>query len=562
MRVLVAASIVLALVLAGCSEDRSSDAGPTPGFNPVVGPGPGDDGPDPAPFDPTGVPAWGFQLCDQGYRLVQPASGYPYTPADRSCDFRVTKPLLDASLFDWQTQHGPGNEVSLAVNPTDPLNLAGGAKDYTVSYISDVAGCGDFTVWNGHFASLDGGRTWSNDLIPGFPGDDRPSPLAGNECNTDPVSVFDSDGTYWHNGLNYRGARQDVGDPDNPLGEDGLLTGSQIFFARSQDKGATFDRITTASYGDNEPTIFNDKNWLAVDPASDHMIHTWTNFYAAGALIEFVESPDAGATWTHPAPITPGGTAGTGVAPSANTPTGQFSMPQYDSDGNVWVIWSSGGGVVQSMAPRADLPATAPSVFQPTVRLFSYPAGLDGGDGCLSRTNFRASIYPVLAMDTSGGAYDGRQYVVFPAAGAQGASIWLGSGEGVGPWAAPREILDLPDDQFMPWIDVGPDGTVHVAYYDCSIDAGGTNMTMGHTWSDDGGATWHGPFWIGQAAFHGDLGHHQNGAAFIGDYIAVDASATGVHFFWADTRLGRSDVWAATIAKDWDAAPLYAPELA
>lgn len=575
------AMLVVATALSGClAGDDSGDPVPEASVPPVAGAPdghvtvPAENGTTTVPLD--ALPPWSLQLCDHGYRVVQPAKGSLAPPGDRACDFRVTKPMDDASTFDWRTQHGPANEVSLAVNPTDALNLVGGAKDYTVSYISDVAQCGEYTVWNGHFRSLDAGRTWENDLVPGFPGDDRDSPLQGNECNTDPVSVFDADGTYWHNGLNYRGAREDVGDPDNPLGNDGLVTGSQIFFARSPagQKGEAFDRITFASFGDNEPTIFNDKNWLGVDPGSDHMIHTWTNFIGAAGVIQYVESFDAGATWTAPTNMPPGaGAEGvSGETTGAEVPAAfvQFSMPQYDSSGNVWVIWSGINGPVITHAERVD--GTQPSAFVPPSTTVAYPeGGLTGGaDGCLDRTQFRASVYPVLGIDTSGGLHDGRKYIAYPAAGATGAGVWVTHSDDGMAWSDPVEITaGLEDDQFMSWIDVGPDGTVHVTYYDCSVGAGGRDMTVGYMWSDDAGASWQGPFWVGQAAFDGDGGHHQSGAPFIGDYIAVDASETGVHFFWADARhtgtAGReagSDVYAATLVRDWGVACMYAPELA
>lgn len=517
----------------------------------------------PKGLDLAGLAPFSLQLCDQGYRLVQAAAATRTSPADRQCDFRVTKPLLDPALFDWQGQHGPGNEVSVAVNPIDPLNLAGGAKDYTVSYISDTADCGEYTVWNGHFWSKDGGRTWANDLVPGFVGDPRPSPLKGNLCNTDPVSVFDADGTYWHNGLNYRGAREDVGDPINPAGNGGLATGSQIFFARSQDGAETFDRITFASYGQNDPGIFNDKNWVAVDPASDHMIHTWTNFYAAGPLIMYVESFDGGATWTHPTPLTPGpSVAGVnGGEAGVVAPTGQFSMPQYDADGNIWVMWAALGGAAITKGVRLGTQESAQvTVFEPA-RL-AVPLGSLGGAGCLDKADFRTSVYPVLGVDASDGPHGGRLYIAWPAAGATGAGVWVSSSDDGVAWTPPVEVTaGLPDDQFMSWIDVDPRGTVHVAYYDCSIDAGGANMTLGYTFSMDGGATWSPNLWVGQAAFDGDLGHHQSGAPFIGDYIGLDASCHAVHFFWADTRHGRSDVYAATLLRDPARMALYAPEL-
>ncbi|MEK6975189.1 MAG: sialidase family protein [Candidatus Thermoplasmatota archaeon] len=549
--------LVALSLLAGCfgGEDGTSDPvqdEPVSGLS--------------ADADLTTYAPFSLQLCDQGYRLVQVAMQATAASADRSCDFRVTKPLEDPTRFDWQGQHGPGNEVSMAVDPNSPLTLAGGAKDYTVSYISDTADCGEYTVWNGHFWSHDGGRTWANDLVPGFVGDPRPSPLKGNLCNTDPVSVFDSDGTYWHNGLNYRGAREDVGDPITPTGDGGVLTGSQIFFARSTDGAQTFDRITFASYGQNDPGIFNDKNWVAVDPDSDHMIHTWTNFYAAAPLIMYVESFDAGATWSQPVPLTPGPSIPgiTGGQAGLAAPTGQFSMPQYDADGDVWVIWSAAGGVAITRGDRhrdlIEQDERVATVFEPA-RIAVTPGGM-GGTGCLTKADFRTSVYPVFAVDTYGADHRNRKYLAWPAAGVTGTGIWVSHSDDALTWTAPVEVTkDLPEDQFMSWIDVDPFGTVHVAYYDCSVDVGGTNMTMGYTYSLDGGDTWAPNVWVGQIPFDGDLGHHQSGVPFIGDYIAVDASCQAVHFFWADTRHGRSDVYAATLLRDPLAMNAYAPEL-
>lgn len=552
--------LLVASLMAGCLADEGTDEPPQ---RPVDGLASDDELAALQPFT--------LQLCDHGYRTVQRASAPLAAPADgRQCDFRVTKPLEDPERFDWQGQHGPGNEVSVAVNPVDPLNLAGGAKDYTVSYISDTADCGEFTVWNGHFVSHDGGRTWANDLVPGFVGDPRASPLKGNLCNTDPVAVFDSDGTYWHNGLNYRGAREDVGDPINPAGNGGLVTGSQIFFARSSDGGDTFDRITFGSYGQNDPGIFNDKNWVAVDSASDHMIHTWTNFYGAAPAIMFIESFDGGATWSHPAPLTPGfsvaGVTGQDFGPVA--PTGQFSMPQYvhgDDGTTIWVIWASVGGVAVARGTLAGAgEGPQATAFGPAN--LGPPLGDLGGTGCLEKADFRTSVYPVLAVDDNAAGEaaptHGRLYVAWAQAGATGAGVFVSHSEDGVAWSLPLEVTaDLADDQFMPWIDVDPHGTVHVGYYDCSIDAGGTNMTMGYTYSVDGGASWAPNTWVGQAPFDGDLGHHQSGAPFIGDYIGVDASCHAVHFFWADTRHGRSDVYAATLVRDATRMGLYAPEL-
>lgn len=180
------------------------------------------------------APPFSTLLCVDGYRLAPEATG---GNASGVCNHRVTRPLEDPGRLDVVTQHGPANEVSIAVNPLDPLNAAGGAKDYTVSYVSDVAECGEYTVWMGTFHTMDGGLTWSNDLMRGFPGDERASPLAGNACNTDPVLVFDDDGTLWYSGLNYGGARDDRSTVTNPVSGHDAFSGSQIYFARSPTAG-------------------------------------------------------------------------------------------------------------------------------------------------------------------------------------------------------------------------------------------------------------------------------------------------------------------------------------
>jgi hypothetical protein len=284
------------------------------------------------------------------------------------------------------------------------------------------------------------------------------------------------------------------------------------------------------------------------------MIHTWTNFYAAAPVIMYIESFDGGNVWTHPTPLTPGSgiPAVTGEA-GAVAPTGQFSMPFYGVDRDLWVGWAAIGGAAiahgRLLGQQEGPQATA---FEPAH--LAVPLGDLGGTGCLQKTDF--------GIDTSDGANRGRLYAAWPQSGATGAGVFVSHSDDSITWSTPMEVTaELADDQFMSWIDVGPDGTVHVAYYDCSIDAGGQNMTMGYTYSLDGGETWSTNIHVGQVPFDGDLGHHQSGVPFIGDYNGLDASDKAVHFFWADTRYGRSDVYAATIIKSADDMLLYAPEI-
>lgn len=555
-----ACTLLLTVGLAGCFGDDE------PGQ-----PGPPDD-PDLSEADPFTI-----FMCTTGLRTN-------LTGALDVCNHRVTKPLEDAARFDWMDQHGPGNEVSIAVNPTNPLEVAGGAKDYTVSYISDHAGCGEYTVWMGTFWSTDGGLTWGNDLMRGFPGDERDSPLSGNQCNTDPVLVYDDDGTLWYSGLNYRGAREDQPTVPNPLGEHDALTGSQLYFARSTDGGATYPFMRFASAGDND-VVFNDKQWFALEPGGDHMIATWSQFWTASPpldagvaagddVIAYVESLDGGQTWGAEKLFRPGGDTSGPALPAS----GQFSMAQYLPDSqtaDLGVIWWDGDRVLY--AEGVVTPAGAEfGPVQSTFPVDSLESG-PGRDGT-GPTTFRLSTYPVLGVDASGGDCDGSRYVVWPdQPGGLDTDVQVllrHSDDGVS-WSEPVTVNDVEaGDQLMPWIDIDPEGGVHVAWYDRRNDPDNRLMDVYYSYSDDCGETFHPNVRVTETNFDGDLGHHQNGDTFIGDYIGVDTTDVSVHIIWSDTRhscdldtpveacpapmrIG-SDVYAATLIRDANATAAFA----
>jgi len=551
-----AVAVLIVAGLAGCTSGEDDEKPPLPS-RPFI------DG------DLAAAAPFTVFLCRNGYATADRLVG----PVDR-CNHRVTLPLQDRGRFDWTGQHGPANEVSVAVDPLDPLHAIGGAKDYSVSYLSDVADCGEYTVWMGAFATFDGGLTWTNDLVPGFPGDPRDSPLRGNTCNTDPVMAFDDDGTAWFHALNYDGGREDSPVPIvNPLGTHDLYTGSQLYFAKSPDGGRTYpgDQITFASFGDDQ-AVFNDKNWFALQPGGDHMIATWSNFIAdpllglvGGPVIMFTESQDGGATWSVPQQV-PGGTA-------ANTLSVQFSMPQYLPGGDtVAVIWADfaqsgvrgGTGLSETAQVAYTEGAVTPggTAFQPARQVFPMdPLKSGSGRDGTGPTAFRLSTYPVLAVDTSGGEHDGRRHVVWadqPGPLDSDVQVLLRwSDDGIA-WSDPVTVNDVEaGDQFMPWVDVDPDGGVHVAWYDRRNDPDNRLMDVYYAYSADGGATFGPNVQVTEVPFDGDLGHHQNGGPFIGDYIGLDAASEAAYVFWADTRHagepGRergSDVYSATILRD------------
>jgi len=70
------------------------------------------------------------------------------------------------------------NEPSVAVHPAKPDVVVAGSNDYCAEMTNGVG-----NVWAGYYRSANGGQTWSNSLVPGYPTDasaaGRASPTQG-----------------------------------------------------------------------------------------------------------------------------------------------------------------------------------------------------------------------------------------------------------------------------------------------------------------------------------------------------------------------------------------------
>ena len=103
-------------------------------------------------------------------------------PYDSFDDYRVPE-VYDYGNGDQNVEVFAGseriNEHTITSEPNDPDHLIAGANDYN----SGTSGY----AWVGYYSSEDGGRSWDNDYIPGYPGDLRPSVLTGYYGAGDPV---------------------------------------------------------------------------------------------------------------------------------------------------------------------------------------------------------------------------------------------------------------------------------------------------------------------------------------------------------------------------------------
>ena len=210
--------------------------------------------------------------------------------------------LVDPTTEDLDPNDGgskrQGNEPYSVVDPTDPDTIVTGWNDYCLSDLD--AG------WQGFGFSRDGGATWKNSFVPGYPWDDSAlgslSPLKGNRFAGDPIAAFDSSGRLYVGGISF-----------NRVG----ATNGHVYVARyGAAEGPNGYPVTyegTVIVGEGTPGrqfggIFQDKPMLEVDRTGgmhDGNVYVcWSRFPGFGQnKIYFSRSTDGGATFSRPVAI-------------------------------------------------------------------------------------------------------------------------------------------------------------------------------------------------------------------------------------------------------------------
>jgi hypothetical protein len=220
--------------------------------------------------------------------------------------------------------HVQNNEPFSVVSPTNPDLVIAGWNDY----------CSD---WMGLGFSTDGGNTWTDSLVPGYPADTSTEGMASPEFQrtnaaSDPVGAFDRTGEHFYFGaISY-----------NQFAGPG--TNSDVWIARydvlqpSDDGYTTYplDYIDTTQVGRGPHAanffgIFHDKEMIEVDRTSGefdgNVYECWTKFPGFGiSRVYFASSTDNGETFTQ------------GISVAGNT-SGQGCDIAVEADGDVYVSW-------------------------------------------------------------------------------------------------------------------------------------------------------------------------------------------------------------------------------
>lgn len=423
--------------------------------------------------------------------------------------------------------HGPANELMLAVNPTDPDNVVIGAKDYTPE--------GSDCVWAGTSITHDGGRTWTNGWVGGSAAERDPR-FRAYQCVTDPVLEFGADGVLYYLVEAYNAAGQATGQLPDPTGLGAFGAGSQMWLAVSQDGGETWDYRGVITAGPGGAVLLHDKSDMAVSPVSGTIVASWTAFNMASSQLLYVRSADGGNTFTPPRPL-----MRFDDPARAQDATAMVDL-DWDAQGDlhaIWFNWNT-GDVTYAVSRDDGSTFTAPVVIAPA-------APWTGANA--PNSEFRIFDSTMMAVDLTEGPRAGWLYATWAddLLAPEDHDVWFLHSEDSGAsWSLPVQVgSQTGSDQFHPNLVVAGDGSLHIFFYDRSYDgANNTLLDVTHGLSLDGGTTW---AWtrVSNTSFDGDLGIHQSGVPFMGDYNGIGTAGDVVYLTYADTRMGQSDVAVA-----------------
>ena len=388
------------------------------------------------------------------------------------------------------------NEVTLSINPANPVNLIAGAN---LRYV---------------YRSVDGGFSWSEGQITSSYG------VWG-----DPCVIFDGSGDAYYAHLSR---------PPDSIGK--FL--DRIVVQKSIDGGLHWN--DGVGIGLNPPK-HQDKEWLAADMTSSvfhgYLYCAWTEFDSISSpfpsdssRILFARSTDAGASWSVPVRVSD---RGGDCLDGDNTVEG--AVPAIGPNGEVYVSWSGPLGIL------FDKSSDGGNSWGADISVASQPGGWDFDVSGI----YRCNGLPVTACDVSSSLYRGRIYVLWSDQrnGLEDTDIFLvHSKDGGMTWSQPRRVNDdmTARHQFFPWLSVDQsNGDLYLVFYDRRETVGDTTDVYVAK-SSDGGETFTN-FKVSATPFVPTAG------IFFGDYTNIAVSNKKAFPIWMRLDSGVMSVWTALV---------------
>jgi hypothetical protein len=355
---------------------------------------------------------------------------------------------------------GPHNETSIAVNPTNPDNLIGGANDYQLGL--NPGGHVSETVLSRAHVTFDGGKTWSE------------YPLYSNsayQATGDPSVAFDATGHAYYATLGFRF----VG-PFNAQNPDVLVS-------NSGDGGKTWSvrRIAKGSGVETSVGDLLDKEYVAAW-GSGNAIVTYGDFRLAqkgsfvSAKIYSSVTHDYGKTWTSPHLI------------SGSLDEAFVSVPTVAADGRIYVAFMNTSDLttgrdtyeVVEVDPTTGARVAGPFDVALVIDGFTdYPISVDGPP-TYQDSEFRTWAAGNITADPTNPAHlavvwsDMRNSPTpapsDPYSAVTNSDVIVSQSFDRGQtWSAPT-ALALAGDQFMPWGAYDTTGKLRIGTFDRSVD--------------------------------------------------------------------------------------------
>ena len=315
-----------------------------------------------------------------------------YVSADRLAGLSG---YTDATLQECSRSHGRQNEPAVEINPRNSKVLIASSNDYCGVYNdgvdADGAPIASGPIWLGYYRSENGGASFVDSLVPGYPGDTSSlGALARVRTATagDPVVAWDREGRVFL-------GSESSGDPAGTS-----KTFGDVFVARyvnpagpggaTLNDGKRFAGSTVVEKGSSAPFQlgkFNDKTAIEIDRSASQCAGTvyfsWSRYTGdGGAGIYFSRSTDHGATFSPPVKLTASihDVQGPDIAVTGNghvyVTFRQFAAQGQQTDA-LGVVNSADCG--KTFSPPRSLTTFIP--YEYADRLFSGGAARDCGDG-------------------------------------------------------------------------------------------------------------------------------------------------------------------------------------
>ncbi len=433
------------------------------------------------------------------------------------------------------TSAGPHNETSIAVNPTNQLNMIGGANDYQLTLNPD--GHLTETILSRAHVTFDGGKTWS--MYPVFSN-------SSYQGTGDPALAFDAAGTAYYSTLGFRFVGPDVLSPD-------------VLVSHSTDGGKTWtvERVASGSGVFTSVGDVLDKEYVAAWGTGNAIV-TYGDF-RQGQKGSFISAKifssvthDGGQTWSAPLEIS-GGLAEAFV-----------STPVVAADGRIFVSFLNTTDLktgrddyeVVEVSPATGAALGAPVKVATTIDGFTdYPIAF--GRQTYQDSVFRTWAAGNIAADPTNAKHlavvwsDMRNSTTpapsNPYVAKTNSDVIVSQSFDRGQtWSAAVAYGQI-GDQFMPWSAYDKFGRLRIGFFDRSVDlnnhkyayslatenvAGSLSFTSGTVSTVNSDPTT-GDRWFARNVNASFL----HATAFLGDYSNIAVMPDGsVVAYWTDMR--------------------------